>query len=114
MRQIFIVNATQVVISEVNPHGLYSVIPDFPKKFDSRNYPAADGNPNGDETAALNAARSEYYDRLSTLYVGSPTRVMWTVTLTRADGRQLMRESWGALPDMWPQPQPGPEPEVEA
>lgn len=113
MRQIYIVDATHVVVSEQNPQGVYSGIVGYPKTYDSRNYPATDGNPNGDEGKALNAARSEYYDRLSTLYVGSPTRVMWTVTLTRADGRQLMRESWGALPDMGPQPQPEPEPEPE-
>lgn len=30
----------------------------------------------------------------------------WTVTLTRADGRQIMRESFGAFPDMTPAPDP--------
>ena len=111
MRNIFIVDATQVVVSESNPQGVYGEIAGYPKFFDSRNYPAADGNPNGDEEAALNAARSAYHDQLSKLLVGSPSRVMWTVTLTRADGRQLMRESWGAMPDMTPEPKP--EPEVE-
>ena len=49
MRQIFIVNATQVVVSDAHPEGLYSVIPNYPRSFDSRSYPSADGNPNGDE-----------------------------------------------------------------
>ena len=57
MRQIFIVNATQVVTSDSHPEGLYSVISGYPKTYDSRNYPAPDGNPNGNEEKALNMAR---------------------------------------------------------
>ena len=38
-------------------------------------------------------------------------RTMWTVTLTCADGRQIMRESRGTMPDMTPAVQPGVEPE---
>lgn len=110
MRQIYIVDGTQVVISTAHPEGVYSQLPNLPVRFDSRNYPAPDGNPNGDEAKALNAAKSEYFSRLSALYVGSETRVMSTVTLTRADGRQIMRESMGAMPDMTPEP----EPEVDA
>lgn len=109
MRNIYTVNATHIVTSESHPEGVYSVVQGYPKTFDSRNYNATPENPNGDETAALNAAKSEYFSRLSAFYVGSPTRVMWTVTLTRADGRQIMRESVGAFPDMSPEP----EPEVE-
>ena len=109
MRNIFIVNATQVVTSESHPEGMYSTISGYPKTYDSRNYSATEANPNGDETLALNAAKSEYFSRLSAIYTGSPTRVMATVTLTRADGRQIMRESIGTFPDMTPEP----EPEVE-
>ena len=108
MRNLYIVNAYQVVISDSHPEGLFSTMSGYPKTFDSRSYPAADGNPNGDEAAALNAAKSDFYSRLSAIYVGSPTRVMATVTLERADGRQVMRESIGAFPDMTPEP---PEPE---
>lgn len=111
MRQIFIVNATQVVISESHPEGLFSVMSGYPKTFDSRNYPAEDENPNGDTTKALNAAKSEYFSRLSAIYAGSATRVMATVTLTQADGRQVMRESIGTFPDMTPTPEPEPEEE---
>jgi hypothetical protein len=102
MRNIYIVNADQVVTSQSHPEGVYSTISGYPKTYDSRSYNATDANPNGDEGAALNAAKSEYFARLSALYVGSPTRVMATVTLTRADGRQIMRESIGAFPDMTP------------
>ena len=103
MRNIFIVNATQVVVSEAHPEGMYSVIIGYPKNYDSRNYPAED--PNGDAEAALRAAKSEYYSRLSANYAGSSNRVMATVTLETADGRTVLRESIGALPDMTPEPE---------
>lgn len=107
MRQIFIVNATQVVTSDSHPEGLFSVVSGFPKSFDSRSYPASDGNPNGDEEKALNMAKSAYLAQLSTNYANSnPTRVMMVVTLERADGRQIMRECIGAFPDMTPTPEP--------
>ena len=109
MRQLFIVTATQVVTSETHPEGIYSVMSGYPKTYDSRNYDATAENPNGNEEKALNSAKSEYFSRLSAMYVGSPTRVMATVTLERADGRQIMRECIGAFPDMTPEPTPEPE-----
>lgn len=110
MRQIFIVNATQVVTSESHPEGLFSVVSGYPKTFDSRAYPSADGNPNGDEEKALSMAKSAYLAQLSTNYANAnPTRVMMVVTLERADGRTIMRESIGAFPDMTPAPTPEPE-----
>ena len=112
MRQIFIVNATQVVISDSHPEGLFSVVSGYPKTFDSRSYNATEQNPNGDTDAALRAAKAEYFSRLSANYVGSATRVMATVTLEQADGRTIMRESIGTFPDMTP-PAPEPEPEPE-
>lgn len=110
MRNIFIVNATQVVISDSHPEGAYSVLPDYPKRFDSRNYNATEQNPNGDESRALDVAKAEFYSRVSA-FLSAGNRAMWTVTLTRADGRQIMRESVGAFPNVTPQPEP--EPEVE-
>ena len=109
-RQIFVVNATQVVTSEAHPEGLFSTVSGYPKTFDSRSYPAADGNPNGDADKALNAAKSDYFNRLSAIYSGSATRVMATVTLETAQGRTVLHESIGAFPDMTP-PEPEPEPE---
>ena len=109
MRQIFVVNATQVVTSESHPEGLYSVVSGYPKTFDSRAYPAADGNPNGDSEAALRAAKAEYFSRLSANYSGSASRVMATVTLEMANGRTVMSESIGQFPDMTPEPEPEPE-----
>ena len=102
-RNIFVVNATQVVISEAHPEGMYSTISGYPKTYDSRNYPAED--PNGDAEAALRAAKVEYYSRLSANYAGSSNRVMATVTLETADGRTVLRESIGAFPDMTPEPE---------
>ena len=114
MRQIFIVNATQVVTSDSHPEGLFSVVSGYPKTFDSRSYPAADENPNGDSDKALAAAKSEYYSRLSANYAGSATRVMATVTLETAQGRTVISESIGAMPDMTPpEPEPQPEPEEQ-
>lgn len=106
MRNVYIVHASQVVTSEVHPEGVYSAISGYPKTYDSRSYDASEANPNGNEEKALNAAKAEYFSRLSAIYMGSSARVMATVTLARADGRQIMRESIGAFPDMTP-----PEPE---
>ena len=103
MRTIFTVNATQVVTSESHPEGVYSTISGYPKTFDSRNYNATEQNPNGDEEKAMRVAKADYLAILSTLYA-SDNRAMWTVTLTRADGRQIMHESNGAFPDMTPAP----------
>ena len=111
-RNIFVVNATQVVTSASHPEGLYSVVSGYPKNFDSRSYPADDGNPNGNSDKALAAAKSEYFSRLSANYVGSETRVMATVTLMTAQGRTIMQACIGAFPDMTP-PEPEPEGEEE-
>ena len=107
MRQIYIVNASQVVTSESHPEGLYSIVSGYPKNFDSRSYPAADGNPNGDETKAFNLARADYLSRIAAvLSADNPARAMATVTLTRADGRQIYYECIGSMPDMTPAPEP--------
>lgn len=113
MREIYIVNATQVVVSESHPEGLYSVVNGYPKLFDSRNYNATEANPNGDTDAALRAAKAEYFSRLSANYAGSASRVMATVTLTMSNGRTIMSECIGSMPDMTPAPTPEPEPEPE-
>ena len=105
MRNIFIVNASQVITSDAHPEGLYSVVSGFPKTFDSRSYPSTDSNPNVDEEKALSMAKSAYLAQLSTNYANAnASRVMMIVTLERADGRQIMRESIGAFPDMTPAP----------
>ena len=104
MRNIFIVNATQVVTSESHPEGLFSTISGYPKTYDSRNYSATEQNPDGDSDAALRAAKAEYFSRLSANYSGSDTRVMATVTLGTAQGRTIMSECIGAFPDMNPVP----------
>lgn len=102
MRQIYTVNATQTVTSDAHPEGLYSVVSGYPKTFDSRNYPAPDANPNGDEARALEVAQAEFYSRVAD-FLAANNRAMWAVTLTRADGRQIMQESRGEFPDMTPE-----------
>lgn len=104
-RNIFIVNATQVVVSDANPQGIFSVISGYPKTYDSMSF-------NDDTEAALRAAKSEYYSRLSANYAGSANRVMATVTLSQANGQLVMRDSTGAFPVVAPV-EPEPEPEVE-
>lgn len=100
MREVFIVNATQVVTSESHPEGLFSVVSGFPKNFDSINY-------DDDTELALKAAKAEYHNRVGANYA-STTRAMWTVTLEMSNGRQVMLESQGTFPVM---PEPIPEPE---
>ena len=112
MRNIFIVNATQVVTSESHPEGLFSVISGYPKTFDSRSYPAADGNPNGNEETALIVAQAEFANEVKDLATANnPNRVMWAVTPEQANGVQIMRKAVGAFPDMTPEPTPEPEAE---
>ena len=99
MRNIYIVNATQVVTSEAHPEGMYSIVSGFPKTFDSRSYNPTEENPNGDEAKALDMAKSAYLAQLSTNYANNnANRVMMVVTLERADGRTIMAESIGAFP----------------
>lgn len=105
MRNIFIINAAQVVTSETNPQGVYSAVSGYPKTFDSRNYDATTENPNGDEEKALMAAKSDYYSQLSKFFSFNANRVMFAITLERADGRQILRESNGSFPDMTPEPE---------
>lgn len=101
-RNIFVVNATQVITSELHPEGLYSTVSGFPKIFDSNG---------GTEQAALDAAKSAYFAQLSTNYANAnPNRVMTIVTLEMANGRQIMRESIGGFPEIAPEPE---EPEEE-
>lgn len=112
MRQIFIVNATQVVVSESHPEGIYSTVPDYPKYYDSRNYEATEQNPNGNEELALICAKADFADRVKQLSLAH-NRVMWAVTITRADGTQIAKKKFGAFPDMTPAPELEPEPVVE-
>lgn len=118
LRNIYIVDAVNVITSQANPQGLFSILPDFPKTFDSRNYPAPDGNPNGDPDTALIVAQAEFADAVKALTVAkNANRVMWCVTITQANGLQVARKAWGAMPDMTPAPEVEPveavEPEVE-
>lgn len=90
-RNVIIVNATQIVTSEANPYGIFSVVQGFPKVFDS--------GEGGDIEANMNTAKSSYFAQLSANYANTnPARVMTTVTLEMANGQQILRESVGGLP----------------
>ena len=98
-RAIAIVNATQVITSESNPQGLFSVVSGFPKVFDSGN--------SGDIEQNMKNAKAAYFAQLSANYANTnPARIMMTVTLEMASGEQILRESIGGLPAE-------PEPEAE-
>lgn len=101
-RAIAIVNATQVVTSESHPEGLSSTVSGYPKTFDSAQSPY-----NGDIELCMNAAKAEYYDRLSKNYADTnASRVMKTVTLEMINGQQILKDSIGGYPA-----EPEPEPE---
>ena len=103
-RNIFTVNATQVVISTSHPEGVKSPVQGYPVDYDSRSYNETVENPNGSEELALICAMADYTDRIKQLATANtPSRVMWTVTLESADGRSIQRKSWGAFPDMTPE-----------
>ena len=104
-RNIFIVNATQVVTSESNPQGLFSVVSGYPKQFDSMSF-------DGDIELTRRMANSEYYNRLANMYGDlNANRVMKTVTLENAKGELLLHESIGEFPVIEPTPEPEPEEE---
>ena len=97
-RAIAIVNATQVVTSESNPQGIFSVMTGFPKVFDS--------GVDGDIEQNMKNAKAAYFDQLSKNYANTnPARVMTTVTLEMSSGEQTLRESIGGLPVPEPEPE---------
>ena len=109
LRQIYRVEALQVVTSEQNPQGVLSNITNYPMPFDSRSYRATTENPNGDEEIALLAAQAEYAAEIVRLATAdNPNRAAWSVSIVRAsDGKQIALKSWGAFPDMTPAPEEG-------
>ena len=99
-RNIIIVNATQIVTSEQNPQGIFSIMSGFPKVFDS-----GDG---GDIEQTMKNAKAAYFDQLSKNYANTnPARVMTTVTLEMVNGEQILRESIGGFPVIEPEPEQG-------
>lgn len=105
-RNIIIVNATQIITSESNPYGIFSVVSGFPKVFDSGN--------DGDIEQTMKLAKSAYFAQLSTNYANmNPARAMTTVTLEMANGQQILRECIGSFPIVESTPEPEPTPEEE-
>lgn len=105
-RNIVVVNATQIVTSESNPNGIFSIMTGFPKVFDS--------GEGGDIEQNMKTAKAAYFDQLSKNYANTnAARVMTTVTLEMASGEQILKESIGGLPVVEPQPEPENEPEPE-
>lgn len=97
MRNIFTVNATQVVTSESHPEGVYSVYQGYPKNYDSKDY-------NDNIELARIVADAEYADRVKQFAIASASnRVKWTVTLSNADGDVLAKRTYGAFPVLTPE-----------
>lgn len=63
------------------------------------------------QNATLSIAQADFADRVKQLSLAH-NRAMWCVTITRADGVQIARKSFGAFPDMTPVPEPEPEEET--
>ena len=90
-RTILTVNAIQVVTSQANPRGIKSVVSGYPKDFDSRSN-------NDDIELTMKKAKADYYNRLGIMYDDTnENRIMQTVTLETADGRQILHESIGGF-----------------
>lgn len=91
-RIIYIVNATQVVVSESHPEGLFSVKSGYPKTFDSAAY-------EGSTERAFECAEAEYRACESAMLLDTnPTRAMQTITLERSDGTPYYHRCKGAFP----------------
>ena len=103
-REIYTVNAKQIVISAQNPQGVLSNVTGYPVDFDSRSYKATVENPNGDGDIALLAAQANYASEIVTLATAeNANRVGWSVFIIRAsDGKEIANKSYGAFPDMTP------------
>lgn len=108
-REIYTVDAKQVNVSENNPQGTYTHVTGYPKDFDSRNYGRNEANPNGNPELAHEAAEADYHEIKRQLGIAdAPSRVMYTVTLNRSDGRNMLKVKKGDFPDMTPTPEDEP------
>ena len=105
MRNIYVTSAVQIVTSESHPEGVYSTVNGYPIRRDSRDYERTEENPNGNNELALIVAQADYADAVKNLSVAH-NRAGWAVTLERWDGVQIARKSFGAMPDMTPEPEP--------
>ena len=102
MRNIFIVNATQIVTSQANPQGILSVVSGYPKTFDSES-----DTYKGDIDLTRRKANAEYYNRLGIMYDDTnENRIMKTVTLENAKGELLLHDCIGGF--VAPQPEEEP------
>ena len=114
LRQIYKITAEPVIISEQNPQGVLSTVPNYPVNVDSRSYGATEQNPNGNHDTALIVAQADYAAAVRDLTTANnPNRAGWAVTLERWDGVQIARKAFGAFPDMTPAPEPEPETETQ-
>ena len=102
-RNIYVINATQVVTSESHPEGLFSVKNGYPKTYDSKDY-------EDNEERTFEVAEAEYRSCESAMLLDTnPARAMQTITMERSDGKPIYHRCKGAFPVI---PEPEPEPEA--
>lgn len=92
----------EVYAKVVDANGAYNTLSGYPKVFDSRNY-------NNDVAKALQRAQGEFHETFGAM-CKRDDRKLQAVMLLTADGREIDRQSIGAVP---PDPDPEPEPEPE-
>ena len=93
MRQLYIVNATQVVTSDAHPEGVYSVVRGYPKTFDSKNY----GNDIDKTQRRANGDASEVWGAMCK----NDTRQMQTVTDAASSSDHASRFYHGLRTDLY-------------
>ena len=96
----------EVYAKVVDANGAYNTLSGYPKVFDSRSY-------SNDPAKALQRAKGEFHETFGAM-CKRDDRQLQVVLLLTADGRQVDRQTIGAIaPDPDPEPEPEPEQEPE-
>lgn len=93
-------NIFEVYAKVVDANGAYNTLSGYPKVFDSRSY-------DNSVEKALKRARGEFHETFGAM-CKRDDRQLQTVILMQADGKQIERQTIGAIAL-----DPDPEPEVE-
>lgn len=92
----------EVYAKVVDANGSYNTLSGYPKTFDSRSY-------DNDVAKTLKRAKAEYFETLGAMNKRDDRQVQ-TVLLLTAQGRVVLQDHIGAIPED-PDPEPEPEPE---
>lgn len=94
VREIF-----EVYAKVIDANGAYNTLSGYPKAFDSRNY-------DNDVGKALQRAQAEWHDALGAMGKRDDRQKQFAMILRASDGRQVMLDGYGQIPE-----DPDPEPE---